>query len=278
MHIWVSLLLALTGTWAQADIVTLAVDGKLTARAEYLAGKPDKPAVLMLHGFLQTHEFPTTQRLANNLASEGYTVLSPTLSLNIPNRRQSLSCEAIHTHTLDGGLRELRVWLDWLKKRHKTVVLIGHSFGSVYLLAYLQAHPDPTVRKLIGVSIIEGRLHSGEQKREQIVRQLRSVARSQHPAMIKQQFTFCKQLQGTPQSLLSYLEWSPDRILATINRVQVPMTFIVGSEDDLFGPDWIDRLRLTRAKVVLVQGADHFMDGEHEFTLLDDVLTELKGL
>jgi pimeloyl-ACP methyl ester carboxylesterase len=278
MHIWVVLLLALTSTWAQAEIVTLAVNGKLTARAEYRAGKPDKPAVLMLHGFLQTHEFPTTQRLANDLASEGYTVLAPTLSLNIPNRRQSLSCEAIHTHTLDNAVRELQAWVDWLKKKRKPLVLIGHSFGSVHLLAYLQAHPDPALRKLIGVSIIEGRLYSGEQKREQIVRQLRSMSRSQHPTMIRQQFTFCKQLQGTPQSLLSYLEWSPERILSTINQVQVPMTFIVGSEDDLFGPDWIDRLRLTRAKVVVIQGADHFMDGEHEFTLLDDVLAELKGL
>lgn len=278
MHIWVSLLLALTSTWAQAEIVTLAVNGKLTARAEYHAGKPDKPAVLMLHGFLQTHEFPTTQRLANNLASEGYTVLSPTLSLNIPNRRQSLSCEAIHTHTLDGAVRELQVWLDWLKKRRKSVVLLGHSFGSVHLLAYLQAHPDPAVRKLIGVSIIEGRLYAGEQKREQIIRQLRAMSRSQNMAIVKHQFTFCKQLQGTPRSLLSYLEWSPERILSSINQAPLPMTFIVGSEDDLFGPDWIDRLRLTRAKVVTVEGADHFMDGEHEFTLLDDVLAELKGI
>ena len=98
----------------------------------------DKPAVLLLHGFLQTRDFPTVATLARGLRDAGYPVLSPTLSLNIPNRSQSLACEAIHRHSLDDDIGEIARWVDWLKSHgHRSIVLIGHSFGSLQLLAYL---------------------------------------------------------------------------------------------------------------------------------------------
>ncbi len=66
---------------AWADVVTLELQQGLTARAEYRAGARDKPAVLILHGFLQTHNFPTVHNLAEGLVTAGYSVLTPTLTL-----------------------------------------------------------------------------------------------------------------------------------------------------------------------------------------------------
>ena len=121
----------------------------ITASAEYLIGERGKPAVLLLHGFLQTREFPTVATLARGLQDAGYTVLSPTLSLNIPNRAQSLACEAVHTHSLDDDVIEIARWVGWLKSQgHHSIVLVGHSFGSLQLLAYLSLKPDAAVKGL----------------------------------------------------------------------------------------------------------------------------------
>lgn len=279
MQKWIAGVLGLFAIAAvQAEEVTLSLGNNLNARAEYRPGQPDKPAVLILHGFLQTQDSPTVYQLSDNLGTEGYTVLTPTLSLKVPSRKQSLACEAIHTHTVEDAIQEIDAWVKWLKARNPRIVLIGHSFGSVELLAYLQKHPDKSIKKLIGVSIIEGRLQAGEQARKQKVAELRGLATVRKPVVVRQQFSFCKQIQGTPQSLLSYLQWSPERILATVKETKTATTFIMGSRDDLMGPDWIDRLRETPAKVTVIEGANHFMKGEYEFSLLDSVLDELKVL
>ena len=112
-------------TWAHAEIAQLEMRPRIYASAEYLAGQRDKPAVLLLHGFLQTREFPTVATLARSLHDAGYAVLSPTLSLGIPNRRQSLACEAVHRHGMEDDIDEIARWVDWLKSRgHRSIVLV----------------------------------------------------------------------------------------------------------------------------------------------------------
>jgi dienelactone hydrolase len=80
LHWLLPLLMGLGIPCAHAETVTLTLANKLMATAEFHEGEPDKPAVILLHGFLQTHQFPTIKRLADSLADEGYTVLasSPT--------------------------------------------------------------------------------------------------------------------------------------------------------------------------------------------------------
>ncbi len=134
----VCLLISMFPAAAQAAIVQLEVRPGITASAEYLIGERSKPAVLLIHGFLQTREFPTVATLARGLQDASYTVLSPTLSLNIPSRTQSLACEAVHKHSMDEDVDEIGRWVRWLKSNgHRDIVLLGHSFGSLQLLAYL---------------------------------------------------------------------------------------------------------------------------------------------
>ena len=155
----ICLLLSAFPAWAHAAIVQLQVRPGIHASAEYLDGQRDKPAILLLHGFLQTRDFPTVATLARGLRDAGYPVLSPTLSLNIPNRSQSLACEAVHRHSMDDDIGEITRWVNWLKSRgHRSIVLIGHSFGSLQLLAYLDAKPDRAVKGYFGASLIETRI------------------------------------------------------------------------------------------------------------------------
>ena len=153
------LLISVFPTAAHARLFNSRCVRAFTASAEYLVGERNKPAVLLLHGFLQTREFPTVATLARGLHDAGYTVLSPTLSLNIPNRKQSLACEAVHRHSLDDDVAEIGRWVNWLKSRgHRAIVLLGHSFGSLQLLAYLSAKPDAAVKGYIGTSLIEAQI------------------------------------------------------------------------------------------------------------------------
>lgn len=262
--------------WAQAAPITLNLPNRLVARAEYQAGKPDKPAVLLLHGFLQTHDFPTIYRLAEALHGKGYTVLAPTLTLGISHRKQSLACEAIHTHTLRDDTAEIQAWVRWLRgKQHGRIVLVGHSFGVIPLLAMLEERQDPAIAKLIGVSIVEGHMNldarSYRRLKENLARQLREGARQP----VSHAFSFCRALRATPASLLSYMEWDPERILASIARIETPQTYIMGDMDDRLLPGWIERLQRTGKPVRVIHGADHFMEGAHEFDLFDLVVEQL---
>lgn len=272
----ICLLLLLSST-ATAAPVTLQMPSGVTANAEYLQGEPGKPTILMLHGFLQTSNFHTIHRLSEGLHDEGYTVLSPTLTLGIPFRKQSLACEAIHTHRLQDDHAEIDAWLDWLEmKQRRDVILIGHSTGSVNLLSYLSAHADTRVRKLIGISIIEGRLELDPEAQEALQQDLLRRIDSGDPSPIKQNYSYCRPITATPASLYSYLIWTPQRILSAAREVSTPQAYLMGSMDDRLGPGWIEQLRSTGQPLTVIEGANHFMDGEYEFALQDAVLEQLQ--
>jgi pimeloyl-ACP methyl ester carboxylesterase len=276
---WYFLFLAAFAVAALADPVELVLPNKLTARAEFRQGDAGKPVVLLVHGFLQTHEFPTIHRLTEGLASAGYSVLAPTLTLGVTHRKQSLACEAINTHTMTDGAKELSAWLNWLKARKlNSVVLVGHSFGSIGTLAFLITQRDPSVKKLIGISAVEGRMKVDGPARDKLIKETRALVNAHDKRLITQQFSFCQKFRATPESMLSYLEWTPERILREAGHLPIPAAFIMGSRDDRLGPNWIERLQKSKAKVRVIEGANHFMDGDFEFDLLDSVLLELKAI
>jgi len=275
MRFFLFLLVSCIGLSARAESVELTLPNKLVAMAEYRKGNADKPAVILLHGFLQTHEFPMIHRLIEGIADTGRGVLAPTLTLGVTHRRQSLACEAIHTHTMQDGEGEIGAWVKWLKARHEgSIILLGHSFGSVEALAYLSGKPDPAITRFIGVSIIEGRLKMNTAETRKLIADVRKQASHRQPPVLTQQFSFCQKYQATPASLLSYLEWTPQRVLDAGTGLTLPKLFIIGARDDRLGTGWVDKLKIHN-RVKIIPGANHFMDGEHEFDLLDTVLAEL---
>jgi hypothetical protein len=50
----------------------------------------------------------------------------------------------------------------------------------------------------------------------------------------------------------------------------------MGDADSMLGRGWIKALQHVRTPVVVVRGANHFMDGQHEFDLLDQTLRFLE--
>ncbi len=262
---------------AHAEIAQQEMRPGISASAEYLVGERSKPAVLLLHGFLQTREFSTVATLARGLQDEGYSVLSPTLSLNIPNRTQSLACEAVHKHNMEDDVAEIGRWVTWLKSRgHRSIVLVGHSFGSLQLLAYLSAKPDSAVKAYIGASLIEAQI--GTANRPALIAQLENRVHGKQRALVTQTLSFCKKYPSTPEGLLSYARWDQARVLAALRQSPVGVNLIMGEEDNMLERGWLKALQHMQAPMVIVKGASHFMDGAHEFDLLEHTLESLERI
>lgn len=265
------LLMSVFPVTAHAIFVQQEMRPGISANAEYLIGQRSKPAVLLLHGFLQTREFSTVTTLARGLQDEGYTVLSPTLSLNVPNRTQSLACEAVHKHGMDDDVAEIGRWVSWLKSRgHRSIVLVGHSFGSLQLLAYLDSHPDAAIKGYIGASLIEAQI--GTTPREALIAQLGARIQNKQRALVNQTLSFCRKYTSTPEGLLSYVLWDQTRVLTALKQIPVSMLLIMGDADNTLGQGWLKALQHIQTPLVIVHGGSHFMDGEHEFDLLDNTL------
>ena len=262
---------------AHAVVVQQDMRPGIPASAEYLAGERSKPAVLLLHGFLQTREFSTVAMLAHGLHDAGYTVLSPTLSLNIPNRTQSLACEAVHKHSLDDDVAEIGHWIHWLKSRgHRSIVLAGHSFGSLQLLAYLSAKPDAAVKGCIGASLIEVQI--GPDDRATLIAQLEDRVTNKQRALFTHSLSFCRKYPSTPEGLLSYVRWDQARVLAALKQSPVGVKLIMGDADTSLDGGWLKALQHAQTPMTVVKGANHFMDGTHEFDLLEHTLNDLKTI
>lgn len=259
--------------------MAIPVGPGLTAEADYWPGEADRPAVLILHGFLVTREFSTVRRLAEALADEGYSVLTPTLSLGLNRRQQSLACEAMHTHSMEQDLAELRAWVHWLRERSgKAPVLVGHSAGGVQLAALVAGEPPVEAAGAILVSLS----YFGEEQGAEEVARLRARARADQAglgeAMRHYALTYCRSYVTTPANLLSYLDWDRDRLRQALLDSAVPVTVIYGDRDQRIDMAWIEQLGQGGVTVRAVAGANHFFDLAHEFDLLDEVMSSIEGL
>jgi pimeloyl-ACP methyl ester carboxylesterase len=262
---------------AQADEARLTLMNGLIATAAYKAGNPELPAVLILHGFLQTRDSPTVHQLAVRLSDIGYTVLSPNLSLGISKRNKSLACEAIHLHSMEDDLKEIDTWVNWLvSKGHNQIVLIGHNYGSLMLIAYLSSHPNPAVRKLIAVSLVDAQVDMGGQQWQKTETDLQHKFNDKDASLVQYPLSFCKKYPTSAQNYMSYASWQRTRVLKVLSRLKVPVTIIMGDGDTRLGASWTSALKKANPSLVVIKGADHFMSGEYEFDLLDAVLVALR--
>lgn len=267
-------ILACSPLRADAEVRVLAakLPNKLTVTAEFRPGKPQYPAALILHGFLQTRNSITLATLGNSAADAGYTVLMPTLSLGISDRKQSLACDAIHTHTLDDDIAEIAFWVDWLTQQgYSDIVLIGHSFGSLHLLAYLQKHPKQRIRRFIATSLLDVSRDTLPEVRGDFLRQAEQRATAGDTSLGEYSLSHCTKYLAPAQAYLSYAAWSRQRILAALRNTTVPVSVILGSADRRLDADWPPALRAAKAEVIMIKGANHFFAADQEFDLLDTV-------
>lgn len=275
--IWLSLALGGSGTVAEEIVVPLSNGNR--ALADFRPGEEGKPAVLLLHGFLQTYRFSTIQLIAEALADNGYTVLAPTLTLNIDQRHNGLDCEAVQNHSVADGNREIADWLAWLTARgYSRIAAIGHSSGSMQLLSYLGAQPQPAVDYFIATAI--GPIADWRDP-ETARQQLGSARRRQHDApgaIHRYTLAFCRDNYTAPSSAyLSYMEWSAPWLLQQLHQSPVALHLILGGNDGWLPPEWGATLRATTLPLTVIEGASHNFTGPQEFDLQDAIIALLEG-
>jgi dienelactone hydrolase len=269
----VALALAWLGPQAKAEEVGISLPSGIVAQARLQRGTPDRPAVLILHGFLQTHEFPTVRRLGDALAEDGYTVLTPNLSLDIDGRSQSLACEAIHTHTMEGETAELWAWIDWLGGQTQAPILvIGHSIGGVQVLAQTATRPHPRTRGIILISLAYfGPGPVNLESAADLARAEADLAQGRTDPQVYA-LSFCQRYPTLPAAYLSYVHWGAERSQEAIAGLAgTPLALVLGTGDSRLDWDWVARLEATGTRIRRVEGANHFFDQAHEFDLWDAV-------
>ena len=250
--------------------------------ADFSQGTNNANPVLILHGFLQTSKFSTVSRIVASLGDAGYTVLSPTLSLGISNRKQSLSCEAIHTHSLDADADELRQWIEWLhKKTGKPVTLIGHSAGGPVILKYMEGSDAKYVNHsiLISLSFYNAGLYSNENN-EYAEKALKAINSGTNP-LDTYALSYCKTYPTDARAFLSYYNWDRVKTSVVVNKFSDRISIILGTGDKRMEDEWKKQLQEQHKNVTLIEGANHFFDQAHEFELTDaieELLSERQGL
>jgi dienelactone hydrolase len=263
-------------TYAQ-DVSISLNDKKLTANANYVKGDSKKPVVLILHGFLTNNKFHTILSMEDALQMEGYSTLSPILTLGINNRRDALTCSSIHTHTLQQEMAEIDQWVNWLNQQgHQKVVLLGHSSGSQQLLEYLANYPAPHVSAAIFTSsfYLNGK-ELGTKESE--LQQAKSDLETNNKQPRKYSFLFCnKNYNATAESFLSYQGITRQRLLSTLKQLKIPSYTIMGGNDERYikvGRNWLDDLRATGTHLSVIEQSNHFFSSESE-PLLQEALVD----
>jgi esterase/lipase len=253
-----------------ADTVEAKLENGVIATADFRAGKPSRPAILLLHGFLQTRNALPISPLANTLSDDGYTVLVPTLTLGINQRAQSLDCEAPHIHTKEGDVAEIGYWTDWLvRKGYKSIVLIGHSSGSLEILQYVSQNPSPAAKMAILTSIIPIRSVPTEvQKARDSVKQ----ANTGGQPLERYTLSYCKGNYVAPAAdYLTYAASDADNTLDQFGKAKVPVEVILGKADTAMESAWPEKIRAQGISVAVIDNATHFFDGLQELDLSDKV-------
>lgn len=257
---------------AYAAEVSIKINEDINALADYHEGDEDKPAVLILHGILQTKNFSTIKLISNYLVEEDYTVLAPTLSLGIDSRVESLSCEAIHTHSMQSDIAEVSTWIQWLKKKtNKSIILVGHSAGATQLMAYLDQYKGEIEQpaKVILISLAYFANQPNSYTSSESINKARKSLSNNVIQPDKYGFTYCKEYISTPDAYLSYIEWSRDKVTKKLLELDSSFSLLFGSADKRVDQSWPPALKEKGLDVTIVKDANHFFHAFHEFDLLD---------
>lgn len=229
----------------RAETVEIAGPGGLALVADYRAPinpRPNAPAILMVHGILQTGRFLVVRPLAEALAEKGHPTLSITLSHGVSRRTDPLTCDSLHRYPFEDSLPEIRAWLQWLRQRgHPTAVLVGHSIGANQMLYYAVRTEGPAIRGLVTVALVAS-------ERPQLINLFQQTTGKSYDAMVQEAkrlvkerkgdhlltvpFFACSQARVTARAFLSYFgPDAPRRPEPLLPAVRIPYLAVHGSAD-----------------------------------------------
>lgn len=263
---------------AFAKEVTLKLASGLTANANFEAGKENKTAIMIIHGFQSTYNYGTIQGMSSELTSQGYSVLTPNLTLGVDNRREPLACQHPHTNTIEQEGEEIADWSKWLQKQgYRNLIIIGHSAGSTSILASLDYQQQNKPQKIILTALydFDNWPNNDLTRDKQIAQDNANTGKFANYYMGLCNGNFV----ANSASYLSYRAWNKQQLIDRINHSKLPITIIMpGADPRLHGKnkDWLDTIQKSRATLMIVKHADHFFSSDAEFDLNEAIAKILK--
>jgi alpha-beta hydrolase superfamily lysophospholipase len=263
-----------SGTLQAGQIDEELADG-IRVNAIYEPAEPGKPVVLLIHPLQQTYHFSTIAGLADNLTDNGYGLLTPNLSLGISNRKQSLECEAIHSHTLDKDIDEIGFWINWLKRTTDSpIVAMGHSTGALQVLGY---RDDAQLQSMILISLVTiGPFGAAAIDTAQLEMALTDRQQGNPNRLGQYKFSYCNNYVTTRDTYLDLATWDDEKVSAQLRGVTIPVHIILADEDYAQHDRWLSNLELPNLQVHRIEGGNHFFSGTREFELHDKVIEILE--
>lgn len=272
--------LAITPNIANARVVEIKLADGLVITADYQAADHSKPTIILLHPFLQTRLFPTIRTLANHLASNGFGVLTPTLSLGISYRRQNLACEAAHTQPFNQHTHEIKAWIKWLQQHNvRNIIGAGHGMGAIAMLATASSHGKPSpFSSLILVTLPYISPQGGVRINASQLQKARAEKEKGLADFLGNYIlAFCNRFIAPRDVYLSLSKWNQEEVLSHLAKLEIPAYVIIGSDDTVLNAQsWPDKIVTTGAKLIYIDGAGHFFTGEQALSLYQAIVSILE--
>jgi alpha-beta hydrolase superfamily lysophospholipase len=284
------LLFVLSGV--QAEEVFLEDNGiRLNTQLSLADGKSVKDGVvLMLHGTFAHNQMEIMQTVADLLNEQGYSTLAITLGLNVDNRHGMLDCGITHTHQHTDALKEIGLWMEWLKEQGAgKVALLGHSRGGNQIAWYAAKNSDPLVESVVLIApatwdikyeTADYKKRYNEELKTIMDRALEQQKRGNGEAIIRPVgFVYCPEAAVSADSFVDYYTDRPERNTPTvIQDIKVPVLVFAGSEDDVV-KDLIPQVEAIqkpgKIDMVIIDGSDHFFRDLYAEDLVDEATAYL---
>lgn len=266
---------------------TVAADKRSLSGALYTpvqGGNKQAPAFLLLHGWTGDIFAGSPRWLGVKLAQEGYTTLA------MQNRTSGTRNQA--QNIFEDVTHDIKAWIDYLEKLgYSSVILEGHSFGSIRMSYYMSMTKDPRVRAIVHLAPTRdapGWLREalgGEAYDRAVAEAEQAVAAgkgSTHVIHISTHMPPPAAPGRVPFEFIQYADsflstWGPKASTVhteKIGKIGVPSFFLAGSKDVFVDEEFMQEL----AKVAS-SGADYVWYGgaegaNHGFNGYEDRVTK----
>lgn len=292
--LFLCLLLSVPAWSALAEEVTLPHRGlTLNASLDLAAGKSVADGVIVItHGTLAHRDMEALTYLRSLFAERGYSTLAINLGLGLDNRHGMYECSVAHRHRNDDAAGEIGAWLDWLKAKGATkVVLLGHSRGGAQTALFGAERDDAAVRALVlmAPAVGENSDAASYQKRFNkplgpVVARARQLVKDGKGAtlMDKTDFLYCPGASVTAESFLSY--YGPAARVDTpslLPKIRKPVLVVVaGNDEAVVGLDSkiAPLADGKRVQMKVIAGADHFFRDLFADDAVEAIDAFLKGI
>jgi predicted alpha/beta-hydrolase family hydrolase len=268
----------------QAQEVHIKHENKhLLANLEMADGKSiEDGIVLMTHGTTAHGRMEIMAGLQSVLKESGINSISITLSLNEDKRQGMYECSNTHRHKHSNAVKEIGLWLKWLKTKGATnVTLLGHSRGGNQTAWFAAQSNDPVVKHvvLIAPAYLPYELKKSDYQKnyqkdlDTVLQKANALVKSgKGDTIMTVDFIYCKDAKVTAASFADYYNDNPNHNTPDlIKKIKVPVLIIAGSNDTsvkdvakVYAPALKEG-----DKIVTVEGADHFFRDLYAYDIVD---------